>query len=65
MQIARNALLLNSTGLFFIPNPFTALGQRYWVCRCLKDFTCKPQKLNLDAHGDLEDGQKWWDTCME
>jgi len=54
-----------SAGLLFIPNPFTVLGQRYWVCRCLKDFTCPPQKLNLDAHGDLEDGQRWWDMCMK
>ncbi|KDR13104.1 Alkylated DNA repair protein alkB-like protein 1, partial [Zootermopsis nevadensis] len=56
---------VNFTGLLFIPNPFTAFGQRYWVCRCLKDFTCKPQKLNLDKHGDLEDEQKWWDTCLK
>lgn len=30
-------------------NPFTSLGQRYWICRCLTDYTKKPQKSNLDS----------------
>nr|CAD7457303.1 unnamed protein product [Timema tahoe] len=38
-------------------------GQRYWVCRCLRDYTHKPQRLNLDAHGDLKNGEKWWELC--
>nr|CAD7260068.1 unnamed protein product [Timema shepardi] len=38
-------------------------GQRYWVCRCLRDYTHKPQRLNLDAHGDLKNGEEWWELC--
>nr|CAD7410637.1 unnamed protein product [Timema cristinae] len=55
---------LNSNpGLLLIPNPFTDRGQRYWVCRCLRDYTHKPQRLNLDAHGDLKNGEEWWELC--
>nr|CAD7201988.1 unnamed protein product [Timema douglasi] len=50
-------------GLLLIPNPFTGPGQRYWVCRCLRDYTHKPQRLNLDAHGDLKNGEEWWELC--
>ncbi|XP_069674101.1 nucleic acid dioxygenase ALKBH1 isoform X2 [Periplaneta americana] len=57
--------LTNKPGLLFIPNPFTALGQRYWVCRCMRDFTCKPQKLNIDPHGYLKEGEKWWEICTK
>lgn len=39
-------LLLNP-GLIFIRNPFTNQGQRYWICRCLRDYTKSPQVTNL------------------
>ncbi|KAK9876587.1 hypothetical protein WA026_013967 [Henosepilachna vigintioctopunctata] len=34
-------------GLIFIKNPFTAIGQRYWAVRCLRDFPLSPNKTNL------------------
>ncbi|XP_076238747.1 alpha-ketoglutarate-dependent dioxygenase AlkB [Calliopsis andreniformis] len=51
-------------GLIFIKNPFTANGQRYWIIKCLKDYSKKPNKLNLDAHNLLNDEEAWWDTCF-
>jgi hypothetical protein len=59
MEYTFTFLLLNSTHLF-IPNPFTALRDTWFVT--VKDFTCKLKRLNFDAHGDLKDGQKSWDT---
>jgi hypothetical protein len=53
------------SGVLFIPNPFTRAGQQYWIRRCLKDFTCKPSRINLDVHGDLGDEEKWWETCLK
>ncbi|XP_031842001.2 alpha-ketoglutarate-dependent dioxygenase AlkB [Nomia melanderi] len=51
-------------GLIFIKNPFTSDGQRYWIIKCLKDYSRKPHKLNLDAHDVLGDGDAWWDLCV-
>jgi len=31
--------LSNIPGLYFIPNPFSPQQQKYWIKRCLKDFT--------------------------
>nr|XP_033332384.1 nucleic acid dioxygenase ALKBH1 isoform X2 [Megalopta genalis] len=53
----------NIPGLIFIKNPFTPNGHRYWIIKCLKDYTKKPYKLNLDAHDDLGDNENWWDMC--
>ncbi|KAJ9589644.1 hypothetical protein L9F63_017133 [Diploptera punctata] len=50
-------------GLLFIPNPFTRMGQQYWIKRCVRDFTRKPNRINLDAHGDLREDEDWWDIC--
>ncbi|XP_046982247.1 nucleic acid dioxygenase ALKBH1 [Schistocerca americana] len=58
--------IADSPGFFVIPDPFTATGQRYWIQRCLRDFTRKPHsRLNLDAHGDLTKGEDWWETCCK
>lgn len=35
-------------GLIFIRNPFTNLGQRCWIYRCLADYPKKPSKLNVN-----------------
>ncbi|XP_051153400.1 nucleic acid dioxygenase ALKBH1 isoform X2 [Leptopilina boulardi] len=56
--------LINVPGLIYIENPFTVLGQRYWIIKCLKDFSRKPNKLNLDAHSLLEGNESWWETCF-
>ena len=56
--------LLDIPGLIFIKNPFTTHGQRYWIIKCLKDYSRKPYKLNLDAHNSSSDDGPWWDTCF-
>ncbi|KAK2582458.1 hypothetical protein KPH14_004764 [Odynerus spinipes] len=57
--------LLNIPGLIFIQNPFTASGQRYWIIKCLKDYSRKPNKLNLDAHDILKNDEAWWNVCFQ
>lgn len=56
--------LISVPGLICIENPFTALGQRYWIIKCLRDFSKKPNKLNLDAHSLLDDYDSWWEKCF-
>ncbi|XP_044748490.1 nucleic acid dioxygenase ALKBH1 [Coccinella septempunctata] len=46
--------LIDHPGLIFIENPFTALGQRYWTVRCLRDFPFPPNKTNLKEKFDLK-----------
>ncbi|XP_011630998.1 nucleic acid dioxygenase ALKBH1 [Pogonomyrmex barbatus] len=55
--------LLDIPGLIFIQNPFTSDGQRYWITKCLKDYSKEPYKLNIDAHNILEN-ENWWDICF-
>ncbi|XP_046382896.1 nucleic acid dioxygenase ALKBH1 [Ischnura elegans] len=50
-------------GFIFISNPFTNIGQRYWIYRCLKHYSRKPNHLNLDVHGDAKHGD-WWSECQ-
>lgn len=50
-------------GLIFIRNPFLNIGQRFWITKCLNDYTKKPNKLNLDVHGDVKATEEWWDAC--
>lgn len=57
--------LKSNSGLIFIKNPFTTIGQRYWISRCLKDYTKKPNKLNIDVHNYLSGEQNWWDYCQK
>ncbi|KAL1502383.1 hypothetical protein ABEB36_007530 [Hypothenemus hampei] len=51
-------------GLLFVKNPFTNLGQRYWTVRCLRDYTKRPNKSNLDPFNKPEDTKNWWDICQ-
>ncbi|CAK9806800.1 Nucleic acid dioxygenase ALKBH1 [Anthophora plagiata] len=55
---------LDVPGLIFIKNPFTSHGQRYWIIKCLKEYSSKPYKLNLNAHKVLNDDEDWWDVCF-
>ncbi|XP_017889294.1 nucleic acid dioxygenase ALKBH1 [Ceratina calcarata] len=57
--------LIDIPGLIFIKNPFTAHGQKYWIIKCLKEYSKKPYKLNLDAHKLLNDDEDWWDACFK
>ncbi|XP_063993987.1 nucleic acid dioxygenase ALKBH1 [Diachasmimorpha longicaudata] len=52
-------------GLIFIRNPFTSSGQRYWITRCFKDYSRKPNKLNIDVHDVLGEKETWWDVCTK
>ncbi|XP_014215999.1 nucleic acid dioxygenase ALKBH1 [Copidosoma floridanum] len=55
---------INIPGLLFIKNPFTPSGQRNWIVKCLKNYTKKPNILNIDAHGFLNDDKTWWDESF-
>ncbi|KAF2900635.1 hypothetical protein ILUMI_05548 [Ignelater luminosus] len=57
--------LLDNPGLIFIRNPFTSYGQRYWIIRCLRDYTKKPNKLNVDIHDIVPTTQDWWEMCQD
>lgn len=50
-------------GLIFVKNPFTTLGQRYWITKCLSKYTRKPSKLNLDSLNCLDSNEDWWSYC--
>lgn len=50
--------LVDNPGLIFIENPFTALGQRYWTVRCLRDFPFAPNRTNLKENFDLKHYQQ-------
>uniref|UniRef100_UPI00358E40A1 nucleic acid dioxygenase ALKBH1 isoform X1 n=1 Tax=Myxine glutinosa TaxID=7769 RepID=UPI00358E40A1 len=52
--------LLGFPGLLLIVNPFTSHAQRYWVCQALKNYPCKPNVCNVDAH-EPERGDPWQD----
>ncbi|ENN71845.1 hypothetical protein HUJ04_001021 [Dendroctonus ponderosae] len=56
--------IIDRPGLIFIKNPFTILGQRYWTVRCLKDFSNKPNKSNLDSAKKIPDNKDWWEMCQ-
>ncbi|XP_028044923.1 nucleic acid dioxygenase ALKBH1 [Monomorium pharaonis] len=56
--------ILDIPGLIFIQNPFTPNGQRYWITKCLKDYSKEPYKLNIDAHNILKN-ETWWDICFQ
>ncbi|XP_072948837.1 nucleic acid dioxygenase ALKBH1 [Epargyreus clarus] len=49
-------------GLILIKNPFTGLGQRYWIRQCLEEYPKKPNKKNIDIDTDLSD---WWQECYK
>lgn len=56
---------LKIPGLVLIENPFTVKGQQNWILRCLRDYSKKPNVLNIDAHGLLNNENKcWWDECF-
>ncbi|XP_046487484.1 nucleic acid dioxygenase ALKBH1 [Neodiprion pinetum] len=57
--------IIAKPGLIFIENPFTSAGQRYWITRCVKDYSKKPNKTNLDLHQVLSENENWWDVCSD
>ncbi|CAH1112068.1 unnamed protein product [Psylliodes chrysocephalus] len=54
----------SKNGFIFIRNPFTHAGQRYWIKKCLKDYSRKPNKLNIDNFNVIPSDKNWWDTAQ-
>ncbi|CAH2041450.1 unnamed protein product, partial [Iphiclides podalirius] len=52
--------IVDHPGLFLIKNPFTSLGQRYWIRKCLEEYSQKPNKTNIDVENIIKD---WWKEC--
>ncbi|XP_068154875.1 nucleic acid dioxygenase ALKBH1 isoform X1 [Drosophila tropicalis] len=53
--------LAKHSGLMVIRNPFTNLGQRYWIARCLRDYPCAPNIVNLNEDLFLPAARaNWW-----
>ncbi|VVC28365.1 Hypothetical protein CINCED_3A024648 [Cinara cedri] len=38
------------------------VGQKYWIKRCIVDYTKKPNRLNIDNHHFFQPGEDWWTT---
>nr|XP_034832736.1 nucleic acid dioxygenase ALKBH1 [Maniola hyperantus] len=49
-------------GLLLIKDPFTSVGQNFWIKRCLEDYPRKPNKTNIDVERHIED---WWRECFK
>ncbi|KRT80731.1 hypothetical protein AMK59_6322, partial [Oryctes borbonicus] len=52
--------IVNRPGLIYINNPFTNLGQRYWIARSLKDYSKGTSKTNLDEQNIIPENVDWW-----
>ena len=52
--------LLHFAGFVFILNPFTPEAQRQWIEKCIKEYPCKPNICNLDAHVDRTCANTIW-----
>lgn len=51
-------------GLIYIKNPFKSLGQRYWTVRCLRDYSKKCNKRNIDPFDIVPGNKEWWDVAQ-
>lgn len=49
-------------GLILIKDPFTSLGQKFWIRKCLEEYPRKPNRTNIDVERHIED---WWQECLE
>ncbi|KAG8229908.1 hypothetical protein J437_LFUL009772 [Ladona fulva] len=56
--------LKDKPGFLYVSNPFTPGGQRYWISRCLKDYTRKPNRLNLDNHVETKGCEGLWEEYV-
>ncbi|XP_045773990.1 nucleic acid dioxygenase ALKBH1 [Maniola jurtina] len=50
----------NHPGLLLIKDPFTSMGQKFWIRKCLEEYPKKPNKTNIDVERHIED---WWRDC--
>ncbi|XP_030569192.1 nucleic acid dioxygenase ALKBH1 isoform X1 [Drosophila novamexicana] len=61
LHMWRCYMLKNHPGLLVIRNPFTFIGQRYWIARSLRDYPLAPNIVNLDAkHFSSNTVSDWW-----
>nr|XP_023030002.1 nucleic acid dioxygenase ALKBH1 [Leptinotarsa decemlineata] len=56
--------IVNHPGLIFVKNPFTSVGQRYWTVKCLKDYTKKPNKMNIDGSDKIIANSDFWEIAQ-
>lgn len=50
------------SNVYLIKNPFKPIAQRYWIVKCLKDYTKYPNRNNLLEHQfDKETIQNFWE----
>ncbi|CAG4952712.1 unnamed protein product [Colias eurytheme] len=54
--------LINNPGFIIIKNPFTNLGQRYWMRKCLEEYPRKHNKRNIDIDKPVDN---WWTECFK
>ena len=56
---------VNKSGLILIRNPFTCVGQKYWIVRCLRDYPNAPNRNNLTENiykeYNFDTKKSWWD----
>lgn len=57
--------ILDRPGFIYIKNPFTSIGQRYWIRQAIEEYTKKPNKLNIDIHSLVPLEQNWWDYAKQ
>ncbi|VVC94401.1 unnamed protein product [Leptidea sinapis] len=54
-------LLKQHPGFLIVRNPFNCLGQRYWIRKCLEEYSKKSNKRNIDI--ELPDCE-WWEESF-
>lgn len=51
--------------MILIKNPFTSIGQRYWISRCLRDYPKHPNHVNLtEDQFSKETIHDWWSSLI-
>lgn len=36
------------------------MGQKYWMEKCISEYTKKPNRLNIDVHNIIDADEDWW-----
>ncbi|CAK1543094.1 unnamed protein product [Leptosia nina] len=62
LRVWQSLAFSDHPGFVIIRNPFTALGQRYWIRKCLEEYSKSPNKRNIDIDTSLND---WWSECYK
>lgn len=40
------------------------IGERYWAVRCLRDYSKKTNKTNIDPFHLIPENEEWWDMAQ-